>query len=81
MADTYAQPILAAAKSLLGTPMAIGGQRPNSPWMRAAMLTPSVTAAMTVTRLGGNDPRLLQDLLYKPARSLAMGFSAIRRPA
>ena len=75
MADTYAQPILAAAKSLLGTPMAIGGQRPNSPWMRAAMLTPSVTAAMTVTRLGGNDPRLLQGLLYKPVRSLAMGFS------
>jgi uncharacterized protein YcbK (DUF882 family) len=76
MADTLSEPILAEAKSLLGTPMAIGGQRLDSPWMRAAMLTPSVAEAMLVTRLGDNNPRLLQDLLYKPARSVMMIFSA-----
>ncbi len=65
-----------AAKSLLGTPMAIGGQRLSSPWMRAAMLTPSVSQAMTVTRLGSSDPRLLQDLLYKPARAVMMSFAS-----
>ena len=73
---TLSQPILATATSLLGTPMAIGGQRLDSPWMRAAMLTPSVAETMMVSRLSENDPRLLQDLLYKPARSIAMSFAA-----
>ncbi len=75
MADTPVEPQTMEAKSLLGTPMAIGGQRLSSPWTRAAMLTPSVVEAMTVTRLGSGDPRLLRDLLYKPARAVAMNFS------
>jgi uncharacterized protein YcbK (DUF882 family) len=46
------------------------------PWLRAAMLTPSVGSYMTTTRMGAEDPRLLQDLLRKPPMSLAMTFSA-----
>ena len=58
-----------------GTPMAIGGQRLSSPWTRAAVLTPSVSRAMTVSQLVSNDPRLLQDLLYKPVQTVMMGFA------
>ncbi|HVB89909.1 MAG TPA: hypothetical protein VND97_06885, partial [Beijerinckiaceae bacterium] len=70
-----AEPLTMEAKSLLGTPMAIGGQQLSSPWIRAAMLTPSVSETMTVSRLGGNDPRLLQDLFYKPAQMVTMSFA------
>jgi hypothetical protein len=45
------------------------------PWLRAAMLTPSVGSYMTTTRMGAEEPRLLQDLLRKPPMSLAMTFS------
>lgn len=69
-------PLTMEAKSLLGTPMAIGAQRLSSPWTRAAMLTPSVLRTMTVSRLVSSDPRLLQDLLYKPAQAVKMGFAA-----
>jgi uncharacterized protein YcbK (DUF882 family) len=55
--------------------MAIGGQRPGSPWLRAAMLTPSVTGYMTTTRLGATDPRWLHDQLHKPTRALVMTFT------
>jgi hypothetical protein len=56
--------------------MTIGGQRADSPWLRAAMLTPSVSDTMTATRMGALDPRPLHDLLHKPAQSLVMTFSA-----
>ncbi|HZD91331.1 MAG TPA: DUF882 domain-containing protein, partial [Pseudolabrys sp.] len=79
LADTDAQPMTLEAKSLLRTPMALGGQRLSSLWLRATMLTPSV-AGMTVSQLGENDPRLLTDLLNKPARSLAMTFSGDPQP-
>ena len=47
----------------------------NSPWLRAAMLTPSVTTHMSATRIGAIDMRPLQELIYKPSQSLAMSFS------
>jgi len=54
-----------------------GGQRSDSPWLRATMLTSSVSANMTTTRLGGPaDVRPLNILLAKPAQSLVMTFSA-----
>jgi uncharacterized protein YcbK (DUF882 family) len=53
-----------------------GGERSDSPWLRAAMLTPSVRSFMTATRLGTVDPRWQYDLLHKPAQSLVMTFSA-----
>ena len=74
-ADALDEPLTMEAKSLLGAAMAIGGQRLSSPWMRAAMLTPSVSWAMTVSRLRNSDPRQLQDLLYKPARAVMMSFA------
>ena len=55
--------------------MISGAQRPDSPWLRAAMLTPSVSRAMTATRLGDIDPRGYADLLHKPAQAVAMSFS------
>jgi uncharacterized protein YcbK (DUF882 family) len=52
------------------------GQRSDSPWLRAAMLTPSVRGFMTATRVGTVDPRWQQVLLHKPVQSLMMTFSA-----
>ena len=52
-----------------------GGQRGDSPWLRAAMLTPSVRH-MTATRVGAVDPRWMQELLHKPTLSVSMSFSA-----
>ncbi len=56
--------------------MSIGGQRSDSPWLRAAMLTPSVSGFMTSTRLGELSPAWLQELLHKPEQSVLMSFSA-----
>jgi uncharacterized protein YcbK (DUF882 family) len=56
--------------------MSIGGQRSDSPWLRAAMLTPSVSEFMTSTRLGQPNPIWLHELLHKPEQSLVMTFSA-----
>ena len=53
-----------------------GSERSDSPWLRAAMLTPSVRSYMTLTRVGAVDPRWQHELLLKPAQSLAMTFSA-----
>jgi len=71
-ASVVVKPALAAA-------LAIGmgdGERSDSPWLRAAMLTPSVRSFMTATRLGALDPRWQYDLLHKPSQSLVMTFSA-----
>jgi uncharacterized protein YcbK (DUF882 family) len=46
------------------------------PWLRAAMLTPSVSDFMSATRLGPVDPRPLHELLHKPSLSLVITFSA-----
>jgi hypothetical protein len=53
-----------------------GGERPGGPWLRAAMLTPSVSSFLTVTRIGMVDPRWQYELLYKPPQSVVMIFSA-----
>lgn len=63
------------AKAPLAATMAIGGQQWGSPWLRAAMLTPSVTHDMRTTRLGATDPTWLQSLLAKPAQTLVSTFS------
>ncbi len=53
-----------------------GAERADSPWLRAAMLTPSVRGFMTATRLGTVDVRWQSELLHKPAQSLVATFSA-----
>ncbi len=65
-------PLTAAAAQIAGTPA--------DPWLRAAMLTPSVSDFLTATRLGPTDPRLLHDLLHKPSLSVVMTFSADPHP-
>jgi uncharacterized protein YcbK (DUF882 family) len=66
---TVVQPPLAAATTTIE-------QNGSSPWLRAAMLTPSVSYYMTATRLGQNDLRRLQALLQKPQATVMMSFSA-----
>jgi len=58
------------------SPVAASPQRTvDSPWLRAAMHTPSFSTYMTATRIGAADMRPLQELLYKPSQSVAMTFS------
>jgi uncharacterized protein YcbK (DUF882 family) len=64
------------AKSAVPAGMTAGAQRPDSPWMRAAVLTPSVSGYMTATRSGEVDPRPFQSLFYKPSQSVMISFSA-----
>ena len=64
-----AKPPLTAAMSQISGTLA-------DPWLRAAMLTPSVSDFMSATRLGPVDPRPLHELLHKPSLSLVMTFSA-----
>jgi uncharacterized protein YcbK (DUF882 family) len=59
------------------TPTLSGGaQGFDSPWLRAAMLTPSVNGFMTATQLGAADTKGLRDLMQKPAQALVMTFAA-----
>lgn len=60
--------------------MSFGGQRADSPWLRAAMLTPSVRGVMTATSFGTFDPRPLHKLLHQPSDALTMTFSAEPAP-
>jgi hypothetical protein len=53
-----------------------GSQRPDSPWLRATILTPSISGSMTAMRLGPLDAGPLRELMFKPAQSLVMTFSA-----
>ena len=66
----------AVESAAFGSAMSIGGQRTDSPWLRAAMLTPSVSGFLTATQLGYVDPRPLRMLIHKPAQSVMMTFSA-----
>ncbi|MEI9805663.1 MAG: hypothetical protein WDN48_16220 [Pseudolabrys sp.] len=65
----------AMMKPQLAPTLTSAAQSPDSPWMRAAALTPSVSYMMA-TRVGPLDARPLQELMFKPAQSLVMTFSA-----
>ena len=68
--------VLEKAALASAAPVADIGQRIDSPWLRASMLTPSFSTYMTATRLGAVDLRPLHELLHKPLMSVAMTFSA-----
>jgi hypothetical protein len=71
--------IPASSGSTVMTASALAGGKANydSPWLRAAMLTPSVSGVMTVSHAGESfNAKALEPLLKKPAMSLAMAFSA-----
>ena len=54
-----------------------GAETYDSPWLRAAMLTPSVSLFMSTSHAGESyNGKALEPLLQKPAMSLAMTFSA-----
>jgi len=53
-----------------------GGGRTDSPWLRAAILTPDLSSYMTATHMGARDMTPLSQLFHKPAQALMMTFSA-----
>ncbi|MBV8792353.1 MAG: DUF882 domain-containing protein [Pseudolabrys sp.] len=51
-------------------------QTPNQgPWLRAMILTPSVTATMTATRLGALNAQPLAEMMRKPSSAIVMTFA------
>ena len=70
-------PATSGATVMTASALAGGGEHYNSPWLRAAMLTPSVSGYMTVSKAGGSyNAKALTPLLAKPSMALAMTFSA-----
>jgi uncharacterized protein YcbK (DUF882 family) len=67
--------VLPLATSGALTRLRSGAQRIDSPWIRAAMLTPSASENLTVTQFGALDPRSLRELFYKPVQSVEMSFA------
>jgi len=56
-------------------------ERLNDPWLRAIVLSPSVTRFLSVTTLGVHDFRFLAALIAKPANSVMMTFAADPQPS
>jgi uncharacterized protein YcbK (DUF882 family) len=54
--------------------------RITDPWLRAVMLSPSVTRYLSVSVLGARDFRSLSAQLVKPASSVMMNFAAAPQP-
>ena len=75
---TYNTSVVGKASAVSGVfaQMTSGAQRLDSPWLRAAMLTPSVSRSLTTTRFGNIDPRGFVELLHQPGEAVAMAFSA-----
>lgn len=67
-ADLVSPPLTAAKSQAAASPA--------DPWLRAAMLTPSVNDFMSTTTYGDLDPRPLHALMLKPRQSVVMTFSA-----
>lgn len=47
----------------------------DTPWLRAAILTPSVEQVMTATALGAPDATALRDFMAKPQATLTLAFA------
>ena len=73
-------PASSAGTIMTASTLAGGGAHYNSPWLRAAMLTPSVSGYMTVSKAGGSDnARALEPLLAEAVNGA--GDDVLRRPA
>ncbi|MDO8877333.1 MAG: DUF882 domain-containing protein [Pseudolabrys sp.] len=69
-------PITVTTFAVPFTPAVTGGfQNPGSPWLRATMLTPSVSSFLSSAATTAPHMRPLAALLHKPAQSLVMAFS------
>jgi uncharacterized protein YcbK (DUF882 family) len=51
------------------------GEAFDDPWMRAAILAPNLSTAMTVAAMGAEDYRSLSVFMQKPKSSVTMAFS------
>jgi uncharacterized protein YcbK (DUF882 family) len=51
------------------------GEAFDDPWLRAAILAPSVSTSMTVAEMGAQDYRSLSAFMQKPKASVTMAFS------
>ena len=56
------------------------GERLNDPWLRAIVLSPSVSRFLTAATLGAHDLRSLAAQIVKPASSVMMTFAAEPNP-
>ena len=65
-----------AAGPAVAADIAGGGGRTDSPWLRAAILTPDLSSYMTATQMGARDMAPLSQLFHKPAQALMITFSA-----
>ncbi len=66
----------ASAATLVAPAIAGGGGRTDSPWLRAAILSPDLSSFMTATQMGTRDMSQYGHLFHKPAQAVMMGFSA-----
>jgi hypothetical protein len=57
------------------TVVANAGMRYDDPWLRAMIMTPSITDSMTATLYGTPDLTELRNLMRKPNSSLMMSFN------
>jgi len=69
-----ASAILTVANKMSASPLA-DSERLNDPWLRALVLSPSVTRFLSVTTLGVHDFRFLAALIAKPGNSVMMTFA------
>jgi len=73
-----ASAILTVADKL--TPAPAESERFNDPWLRAIVLSPSVTRFLSISALGARDFGFLAALMSKPANSVMMTFAADPEP-
>jgi uncharacterized protein YcbK (DUF882 family) len=70
-------PASSASTVMTASTLSGGGANYDSPWLRAAVLTPSFTAYMSSNHAGESfNAQAIVPLLQKPTMSLAMTFSA-----
>lgn len=65
-----------SAATFVAPAIAGGGGRTDSPWLRAAILSPDLSSFMTATPMGARDMSQFGHLFHKPAQAVMMGFSA-----
>jgi uncharacterized protein YcbK (DUF882 family) len=68
--------VLSQPEPVLGSGSVNLGDRVNSPWLRAMILTPSAQDFMAATLIGETDYRSLAPYMRKPTNSVMMTFSA-----
>jgi uncharacterized protein YcbK (DUF882 family) len=72
--------ILTVANKKLATALA-DTSRIHDPWLRALLVSPSVSRNLSTTALGARDPRTLAALMVQPDTSVMMTFTAEPDPA